>query len=369
MMPVRRNQNGNWFYRKLVKLPDGTRVDITGTPSRNTREAAELMERAHIDRILRGEPDKAVQKKEVPRLREFADQFVDVYAKTNNKPSEVASKKSTLKIHLVPALGHLKLDQIGVRQIEEYKAKKLNDPERKLDPKTVNNQLTCLRRLLSVAVEWGVIKHVPPIKWLKTGEHKFDFLTFDECERLINAADEAWRPMITIAARTGMRLGELLALEWDDVDLIAGRLVVRHAVARGIIGTPKNGRTREIPLSREALAALKAHRHLRGSLVFCNADGKLLKKEGCKWPLWRACKRAGIRRIGWHALRHTFASHLVMRGAPIKAVQELLGHATIEMTMRYSHLSPDVRRDAVALLDRRCNTVATVEDDPLMALN
>jgi site-specific recombinase XerD len=60
-------------------------------------------------------------------------------------------------------------------------------------------------------------------------------------------------------------------------------------------------------------------------------------------------------------LRHTFASHLVMRGAPIKAVQELLGHATIEMTMRYSHLSPDVRRDAVALLDRRCNTVATGE--------
>jgi len=74
-------------------------------------------------------------------------------------------------------------------------------------------------------------------------------------------------------------------------------------------------------------------------------------------------KRAGIRRIGWHALRHTFASHLVMRGAPIKAVQELLGHATIEMTMRYSHLSPDVRRDAVALLDRRCNTVATAEGE------
>jgi site-specific recombinase XerD len=66
-----------------------------------------------------------------------------------------------------------------------------------------------------------------------------------------------------------------------------------------------------------------------------------------------------MRRIGWHTLRHTFASHLVMRGAPIKAVQELLGHATIEMTMRYSHLSPDVRRDAVSLLDRRCISVAS----------
>jgi site-specific recombinase XerD len=64
------------------------------------------------------------------------------------------------------------------------------------------------------------------------------------------------------------------------------------------------------------------------------------------------CKRAGLRRIGWHALRHTFASHLVMRGVPLKAVQELMGHATIEMTMRYAHLSPDVRRSAVQMLLR-----------------
>src|SRR5882762_7301135 len=68
-------------------------------------------------------------------------------------------------------------------------------------------------------------------------------------------------------------------------------------------------------------------------------------------PIWRACKRAGLRPISWHVLRHTFASHLVMRGVPLKAVQELLGHATIEMTMRYAHLSPDARRDAVGVLD------------------
>jgi integrase len=71
----------------------------------------------------------------------------------------------------------------------------------------------------------------------------------------------------------------------------------------------------------------------------------------CKWPLWSACRKAGLQRIGWHALRHTFASHLVMRRAPLKAGQELLGRSTIEMTMRYSHLSPDVRKDAVRLLD------------------
>ena len=82
----------------------------------------------------------------------------------------------------------------------------------------------------------------------------------------------------------------------------------------------------------------------------------MLTENECKHPLWRACKRAGLREIGWHALRHTFASQLVMRGAPLKVVQELLGHADIRMTMRYSHLSPNVRRDAVELL----NSTATI---------
>jgi integrase len=118
-----------------------------------------------------------------------------------------------------------------------------------------------------------------------------------------------------------------------------------------VIGTPKSGKKREVPLSPELREALKGHRHLRGDYVFCNPDGSYITKGETKWPLWRACRRAGLRRIGWHCLRHTFASHLVMKGVPLKAVQELMGHATIEMTMRYSHLSPDVKRDAVGVLD------------------
>jgi len=77
----------------------------------------------------------------------------------------------------------------------------------------------------------------------------------------------------------------------------------------------------------------------------------MLTKGECEHPLWRACRRADLRRIGWHVLRHTFASHLAMKGVALKAIQELLGLATIEMTMRYAHLSPDVRRGAVKLLD------------------
>jgi site-specific recombinase XerD len=143
------------------------------------------------------------------------------------------------------------------------------------------------------------------------------------------------------------------------MDLVSGRIVVRRSVWNGIVGPPKGGRSREVALSPEAVRALKAHRHLRGELVFCTSDGRMLKKNECKHPLWRACKQAGLRRIGWHVLRHTFASHLVMRGAPLKAVQELLGHAAIDMTMRYAHLSPDTCRDAVALLDRGDQVMAT----------
>jgi integrase len=189
------------------------------------------------------------------------------------------------------------------------------------------------------------------MKWLKVPEPEFDFLVYEEADRLIDAAEGEWRTMILVGIKAGLRQGELLALRWSDVDLVAGHVVIRQSVTRGIVTPPKNGKSRKIPLASSALAALRSHRHLRGKLVFCAADGRMLTKGECKHPLWGACKRASLRQIGWHVLRHTFASHLVMRGAPLKAVQELLGHASIEMTMRYAHLSPDARRDAVGLLD------------------
>lgn len=316
----------------------------------NTRRGAEEFERRIRQQLLDGTFDQEADKpiNEIPTFAAFAAEFLSTYVKTNNKPSEVHTKEMILRVHLTPAFGRLRLDEVDARSIERYKAGKLTGG---LTPKTVNNHLTVLRRLLVLASEWGLLPSVPRIKWLKAPEPAFDFLVFEEADRLMAHADEDWRPMITVALKTGLRLGELLALRWEDVDLKAGRIMVRRAVARGIIGTPKSGKSREVALSGEAIRALKSYRHLKGELVFCRADGSLFGKEMCKHPLWRACKRAGLRLIGWHVLRHTFASHLAMRGAPLKSVQELLGHSTIEMTMRYAHLAPAVNRQAVELLD------------------
>jgi len=372
-MSVRREKKyGTWFYRKWVRTPDGHKVRIFGTPKTDglpeTRAGAEEAERRAITRVLNtGESKKLVPiKKEVPTVREFHEVFLEA-ARIKNKPSSIESKKILLRVHIVPQLGDLRLDEVTYAVIEDFKIALAKTPintdksyvgvkidaksSRLLSAKTINNCLTVLRRMLVVARKRGHIDSVPDFEWLKCVRPEFDFLDFAEAERLVAAAEGEWRTMILVALRTGMRHGELIGLRWQDVDLVAGRLTVRQNVVSGHIGTPKSGKPREIPLGNEVKAALKAHRHLRGPLVFCDVDGKMLRTATTRHPLWRACKRAGLREIGWHCLRHSFASHLVMRGATMTAVQELLGHATIVMTMRYAHLAPEVVRETVRLLD------------------
>ncbi len=346
----RRDADGHerwyWIVDVDMRFPDGSRRRERRVCPVQTKRGAETYERQLREEMLN--PSAPTPKKEVPTLSKFSEEFITTYAVVNNKPSEVRMKRSVFKHHLLPMFGTKRLDEIGPRHIEGYKAKKLAEG---LSKATVNNHLTMLRKSLNIAHEWGVIESVPKIKWLKLPKPEFDFLDFEESERLIAAADDHWRTFVVTALRTGLRFGELTGLRWDDVDLTKGLMVVRQSNWRGQIGTPKSGKTREIPLSEQARVALRSYRHLKGELVFSDAKGEFLTEGECKWPLIRACKRAGLRKIGWHALRHTFASQLVMRGVPLKAVQELLGHATMEMTMRYAHLSPEVRRDAVMVLD------------------
>ena len=98
-------------------------------------------------------------------------------------------------------------------------------------------------------------------------------------------------------------------------------------------------------------AALKAIRHVCGPYVFCSQLGKRWSRGELDARLWRSCRKAKLRKIGWHALRHTFCSHLAMRGAPARAIQELAGHASIATTQRYMHLSSNAKREAIDLLN------------------
>lgn len=159
------------------------------------------------------------------------------------------------------------------------------------------------------------------------------------------------RALLMFALHTGARAGEQVAFEWQDLDLHNRLVVLRRSCSDGIVGPTKSGKERKVPLTESLGAALKAIRHAKGPRVFCRADGKLVKLGYLHERVWGACRRAGLRRIRWHDLRHSFASQLVIAGAPLRQVQEWLGHSTVLMTMRYSHLAPGGGREYLAALE------------------
>ena len=296
--------------------------------------------------------------KEVPKLREFAEEFMAGYVASRNKPSERANKRSVLDMHLYPAFGDRRLDSIGLRDIDAFRARLLKDGRK---AKTANNVVGVLRRILRYAVDTEVMKRAPRIEALKVMQQPFDFLTFEELDRLCVGAEAEPTVVaaILLGAHAGLRRGELIGLAWDDVDLKAStpQLKVRRASWRGELTSPKGGRERTVPLSERLVKALKTIRSLNPT-VLTRETGEPWNWEVMRFALPRSCKRAGLRSIGWHSLRHTFCSHLAMRGAPAKAIQELAGHADLHTTLRYMHLAPATLVEAVRLLDEGSPAVA-----------
>lgn len=371
-MSVERDR-GRWRYRTTAYYADGTSVRITGSapPYEDTRDKALALEAAHVARVrtvLRGQ-EEATQhttaggsseppKPLVPTIGEFVAVYLDS-KRLGAKPSTMITIEGDFRTHIVPKLGGVRLDEVTYAVIEDFKLALTKTPvanakrtPRLLSPRSIHNLLVHLSGMLGVAKKRGLITTMPEIAWIKIPPAEFDFLDFDEADRLVAAAQGEWRTMILVAMRTGMRMGELLGLRWVDVDLSAGRIHVRQSYVKGHCGLPKSGKPREIPLGDDVIEVLQAHRHERGPLVFCDAAGNVLTAGLLGWPLKRALKRAGLRAMGWHVLRHSFASHLAMRGVPLKVIQELLGHASIVTTMIYAHLAPHVARDAVRVLDR-----------------
>ncbi len=315
----------------------------------NTREGALAYEAVLRQQLARGEPLKAKQM----TLQEFSIDWYKTYVIPNNKPSEQRNKRVALNNHLLPHLGKMPLANIGIADIERFKQAKVQAGIR---AKTINNWLSILSRCLESAIEWELIDHKPRIKLLKVQPQSFDFLSLEESTRLINSCEESmWKQMIVVALRTGMRLGELFGLEWSAVDFERKMITIRQSIVRGHIGSPKSNKIRYLPLTEEVCKTLYESRKPSG-FVFHRADGTPLTHHIAERALHRATLKAGLRHIGWHTLRHTFASDLVSEGVPMRAIQELLGHSTITMTMRYAHLAPSSLRDATDILERRAES-------------
>ena len=241
------------------------------------------------------------------------------------------------------------LSEITAQRIAQYDRHRLAQAsrlKRPISPASVNRELAVLRHLLRLAEEWGYIQKVPKIRLAKESEGRLRFLSEEEAKRLLTACKDSRNPhlktIVTMALHTGMRRGEIMGLTWDRADFARGVL---------LLDKTKSGRRREVPMNRavyDALSSLPSKE--REGLVFRRSNGVAWGKIRTAFD--GACAKAKIEDFRFHDLRHTCASWLVMRARSLKEVQELLGHRTFAMTLRYAHLSPDRLREAVASLER-----------------
>lgn len=349
---VRPYRRGGWEVDITLRLPDGSRHRERSRAPLPSKSAAQRWgadrERAWFHELTRPRPEPTSQK-EVPTLAEFAPRFVDGHARANRqKPSGIAAKETILNIHLVAWLGTKRLDAITTEEVQQLKHR-LADRA----PKTVNNVLTVLNMLLKKAVEWDVIKRMPcAVKLLPVPKPSMGFYDFEEYEQLVDAAGTEPNAflIVLLGGEAGLRCGEMMALEWPDVDLGKRQICVQRSEWKGHVTAPKGGRLRYVPLTMRLATALRDHRHLRSARVLCRNNGPL-SADVVKHYVERAARRARLTESGVHRLRHTFCSHLAMRGAPARAIQELAGHQDLITTQRYMHLSPAALEGAIRLLE------------------
>ncbi|MFA5184687.1 MAG: tyrosine-type recombinase/integrase [Patescibacteria group bacterium] len=314
----------------------------------NSRAGAKTYEATCRSKLAKGEPIITLQEapKETITFKEFSKTWLNVYVKNNNRLSEQQHKEGCLRLYLVPYFGKYPLDQIGNLDIENFKAKIMKT---KLSPDSINHFLSALSTCLKTAVDLDIIKNIPRIKRLRVTPNKFDYLTEEEAEQILAQTEGQIKEMIFFCLKTGVRFGELIALDWNDIDFQEKQITIRRSIVRGIMGSTKSNKIRYIPLigsvSDMLIKRVKSH-----GFVFMRNKTHFTQHYSCK-KLYQACRKAELRKIGWHKLRHTFASHLAQNGVSIQAIKELLGHSSITTTMRYSHLSPSALRAAMSVLE------------------
>ncbi len=299
-------------------------------------------------KLLKGEK----LRKEVPTLAEFKSRFIKEHLEANRlKETTADTYKYRLDLYLVPKLGKKKLDEIDLADINSLKS----DLEH-LESATVNCILGVLSKLLNFAFDNGVLNRAPVrIKKLKAMAPRVEFYSFDEYAALTAAAkalDPKLYAMVLLGGDAGLRRGEMAALSWSDVDFDLGQLTVRGTLYKGVITSPKGGRARTVHLTTRLAEALQAIRHKKGPRVLLTVDDGPLTTTAINDSMPSILTAAGMkpsRKV--HVLRHTFCSHLAMKGAPARSIMELAGHTDLATTLRYMHLSPEATQSAIRLLE------------------
>jgi integrase len=316
-----------------------------------------------IDFIMkrRGEVNAGVEPEPKKIIKYTFNELAEEYKKWAERQKCYYSK-----IHLINQLstdfGHMLLKNFSTKLLEQYQSKRLHEGKvSKLiehkriflpnKPSTVNRLQATLSHMFTKAYEWemiseDVLKRIRKVKLLPENNKRLRFLSQEECQTLIEKCDTHVKPIVITALNTGMRKGEILSLQWSQIDLKHGFI---------LLDITKNGERREIPINDTLKNVFQGiTRRLDIPWVFYDPKSGERFKE-VKKSFHTALKRAKIQDFHFHDLRHCFASHLVMAGVDLTTVKELLGHKTLTMTLRYAHLAPTHKVKAVNILDTVIN--------------
>jgi site-specific recombinase XerD len=311
--------------------------------------------------LAKRKTEKLLRKKLPESLRgstlTFGQLAKDALAHSREENGERSTHELSLKLSIIsPDFDNRAADGITKQDITNWLAEQTE--ERDWSPATRNRYQAAFSLVFRVAVDNEKLTVNPASRIKRKAEHndRIRFLSAKEEEKLIAVIREFWPhylPAFLISIHTGMRASEQFGLEWPAVSL-ARKLITLHRT--------KGGKTRHIPLNSVALDALKELSHRSGhhsphGHVSLNTEGQPLRSAR-DW-FEPAVEKAGLKNYTWHCNRHTFASRLVMAGIDIRTVAQLMGHSTIQMTMRYAHLAPEHTQAAVDRLVSSSNGLVT----------
>lgn len=330
-----------WYYRYTYYGIKGA-IKIGEFPATQVEEAREITFE-HRRKLDRGTNPKLeiVKQRQIPNFAEFARNFYLPYA-IKTKRSH-ASDESKLRLHLIPRFGKYQLDQIGVKEIDDYH----QSIKASHCAATANRHLMLLSKMFNLGIQWEIITRNPcaSIKQLPENNQSNVFLTQEQVVRLLAAMENDLNKIAVAALKvmlfTGMRREEVLQAKWVDLNVEQGFL---H------LPTTKSGKSRFVPLSESALKIITAlDTQPYSPYIFPGRDvtKPLNNPRKC---FSRVLLAAGIAHIRIHDLRHTFCSHAAMSGVDLYQIQKLVGHASSQTTMRYAHLNNETLRTASAVV-------------------